>query len=131
MLSERSLLTSFSSFDFGVLKPYNAFCISYLLNTSYMFGKIGDMYKLQKQAKEIKKELKHTHIEADSHGVHVTVDGEQKVVSIEIVDQGLLQNPKKLEDVLKEALNKALDKAQKVAAEQMKGVMGDLGFPGL
>jgi len=96
-----------------------------------MFGKIGDMYKLQKQAKEIKKELKHTHIEADSHGVHVTVDGEQKVVSIEIVDQGLLQNPKKLEDVLKEALNKALDKAQKVAAEQMKGVMGDLGFPGL
>jgi DNA-binding protein YbaB len=96
-----------------------------------MFGKIGDMYKLQKQAKAIKKELKHTHIEADSHGVRVTVDGEQKVVSIEIVDQGLLQNPKKLEDVLKEALNKALDKAQKVAAEQMKGVMGDLGFPGL
>ena len=95
-----------------------------------MFGKIGDMYKLQKQAKEIKKELKHTHIEADSHGVQVVVDGEQKVISIEIMDQTLLQNPKKLTDVLKEALNKALDKAQKVAAEQMKGVMGDMGFPG-
>jgi DNA-binding protein YbaB len=95
-----------------------------------MFGKIGDMYKLQKQAKEIKKELKHTHIEADSHGVQVVVDGEQKIISIEIMDQTLLQNPKKLTDVLKEALNKALDKAQKVAAEQMKGVMGDMGFPG-
>jgi DNA-binding protein YbaB len=95
-----------------------------------MFGKIGDMYKLQKQAKEIKKELKHTHIEADSHGVQVVVDGEQKIISIEIMDQTLLQNPKKLTDVLKETLNKALDKAQKVAAEQMKGVMGDMGFPG-
>lgn len=99
-------------------------------NFNSMFGKVRDMYRLQKQAKQIKKDLRFTHIEAESHGVKVTVDGEQKVVSIEIIDQSLLQNSKKLTENLKEALNKALDKAQKIAAEQMKGIMGDMGFPG-
>lgn len=89
------------------------------------------MYRLQKQAREVKKKLKDTHIEAESHGVKVTVDGEMKLVSVEIVDKSLLQNEGKLTTALKEAFNRAIEKAQKVAAEEMKGVMGDLGLPGM
>ncbi len=108
---------------------YNNSVFYFLTNTS-MFGKIGDMYRLQKQAKEIKKELKLTHIESDHHGVKVTVDGEQHVVNVEILDDSLLSDKRKLCNAYKEATNRATEKSQKIAAEKMKGVMGEMGFPG-
>ena len=53
------------------------------------------------------------------------VDGEQKVVSIEIAaDVPREQIP----ELLKDAFNRAMGKAQIVAAEKMKGVMGELGL---
>ncbi len=94
-------------------------------------GKMGDMYKLQKQAREAKKKLQQTHIESEHGGVKVVVDGEMKVVSIEIVDKSLMQHEGRLTSAIKDSLNRAIEKAQKIAAEEMKGVMGDLGFPGM
>lgn len=92
-----------------------------------MLGKIKDMYKLQKQAKEIKKKLKNIHIEAEEKGVTVTVDGEQEIVSIMISDESM-QNKSILEKSIKEAFNKALKKSQEIAANEMKAVMGDMGL---
>ena len=43
-----------------------------------------DMYKLQKQAKQIKKELKNIQVEAESNGITVVVDGEQKFIECKI-----------------------------------------------
>ena len=94
-----------------------------------MFDKVKDLYKLQKQAKEIKKELKNTHIEAESEGVVVIIDGEQEVISVTISEEAA-QNPKKLQENLVKAFNKAIKKSQQIAAEKMKGVMGGLGLPG-
>lgn len=94
-----------------------------------MFDKIKDMYALQKQAKQIKKELKNIHIEAEVDGVIIVMDGEQEVVKVEI-PESLSGDPKKLQDILLKAFNKALKKAQEIAAEKMKAVMGPMGFPG-
>lgn len=95
-----------------------------------MFEKAKDMYKLQKQARKIKKELKNTHIEAEHEGVTVTINGEQEVVKIEITDEALT-NKSKLEDNLLKATNKAIKKSQQIGAEMMKEVMGDLNLPGM
>ncbi|NIA02294.1 MAG: YbaB/EbfC family nucleoid-associated protein [Nitrospirae bacterium] len=95
-----------------------------------MFEKAKDMYKLQKQARKIKKELKNTHIEAEHEGVTVTINGEQEIIKIEISDEAL-KNKKKLEDSLLKATNKAIKKSQQIGAEMMKDVMGDLNIPGM
>lgn len=94
-----------------------------------LLGQMGDMYKLQKEAKKIKKELAKTHIFSESNGIKVTVTAEQEVISIEIIEEAILGDKKKLEKSVREATNKALKKAQQIAAERMKSVMG--GFPGM
>jgi len=94
-----------------------------------MFDKAKDLYKLQKQAREIKKKLKNTHIEAESDGVVVIMNGEQEIMKITISDQAM-ENKKTLEISIEKAINKTVKKAQQIGAEMMKGVMGD-GFPGL
>ncbi len=94
-----------------------------------VFGQMGDMYKLQKEAKRIKKELGKIHVFAESDGVKVTVNCEQEILSVEFLDEVMLGNTKKLEKAILDASNRALKKSQQVAAEKMKAVMG--GFPGL
>ncbi len=93
-----------------------------------LLGQAADMYKLQKEAKKIKKELGKIHVFAESNGVKVTVNGEQEVMSVEI-DDSVITDPRKIESAIMEATNRAMKKAQQVAAEKMKAVMG--GFPGL
>lgn len=95
-----------------------------------MFEKAKDMYKMQKEARRIKKQLANTHIEAEHEGVKVVINGEQEVVEIEINDEAL-QDKKKLEKNLLQAFNKAIKKSQQVGAEMMKEVMGDLNLPGM
>lgn len=95
-----------------------------------MFDKAKDMYKLQKQARKIKGELKNTHIEAEHEGVTVTINGEQEVIKIEISDEAV-GNKKKLEESLVKATNKGIKKSQQIGAEMMKEVMGDLNLPGM
>lgn len=92
-----------------------------------MFGQARDMYKLQKQAKQIKKELANIHVEAETDGVFVTVNGEMEVISVKIPDEMKTpENSAKLEAALVSAGNKAIKKAQEIAAEKMKGVMADM-----
>ena len=95
-----------------------------------MLDKAKDLYKLQKQARQIKKQLKNTHIEAEHEGVTVTINGEQEVVKVEIADH-TLENKSKMEKNLVTALNKAIKKSQQIGAEMMKDVMGDMNIPGL
>ena len=92
-----------------------------------VFQKARDMYRLQREAKRVKKQLRTIHIEAESRGIVVVVDGEQTVISITI-PPGLLRE--EIPEAVKNALNRAMKKAQVVAAERMQGVMGELGLPG-
>lgn len=94
-----------------------------------MFDQAKDLYKLQKEAKRIKKELSKMHIEAAEAGVAITINGEQEVIKVEISDEA--KNNSKLESILTEVFNKALKKSQEIAAEKMKAIMGNLGLPGV
>lgn len=94
-----------------------------------LMNQMGDMYKLQKEAKRIKKELANTHIYSEADGVKVTVSGEQEIIEIEFLNDDVIGDKVRLAKAIKEASNKAFKKAQQVAAEKMKGVMG--GMPGM
>lgn len=99
-----------------------------------LFGQAKDMYKLQKKAKQIKEELKNLHIEAEVNGIAVVINGEQEVVEVRIPAEMLTtESQVKLQGELLTVFNKAIKKSQEVAAEKMRGMMGDLGMdmPGL
>ncbi|MCX6735139.1 MAG: YbaB/EbfC family nucleoid-associated protein [Candidatus Peregrinibacteria bacterium] len=95
-----------------------------------MFDKAKNLYKLQKQAREIKEKLKNTHIEAENEGVSVIINGEQEVIEVHISDESL-QDKKKLESNLVNCMNKAVKKSQQIGADLMKDIMGDMNMPGL
>lgn len=95
-----------------------------------MFEKAKDVYKMQKQARQVKKQLANTHIEAEQEGVKITINGEQEVVEVSISEEAL-KDGKKLEKNLLQTFNKAVKKSQQIGAEMMKDIMGDLNFPGM
>lgn len=90
------------------------------------FSQMKDLYRLQQEAKRIKKELKNVHVEAEASGVKVVVNAEQEVISIEI-DPAVERE--RIPNLLTDALNRAMKKAQIVAAERMQGIMGQMGLP--
>ena len=85
-----------------------------------------DMFKLQREAKRVKKELKNVHVEAEAQGVKVVVDGEMEIVDV-TVDPSVTMD--RVAALFKDAANRAFKKAQLIAAERMQGVMGQMGFP--
>ena len=98
-------------------------------------------FSMLKQAQELKskldkaqKELSDIVIEAESGkgAVKVTINGQQKILSIkispEVIDPDKAENLEKL--VLK-AISEATEKSQKLAAKQLKGLTGGLKIPGL
>lgn len=94
-----------------------------------LFGQAKDMYKLQKKAKQIKEDLKNIHIEAEVEGIKVVINAEQEVQDVFIPEELLKpENKEKMETALKLVFNKAIKKAQEVAAERMRDMMGDLGM---
>ena len=82
------------------------------------FKQAKDMFKLQK-------ELKNIHVEAEAEGVTVVVNAEQEIISIEIEDH---VERDRIPALLKDALNRAMKKAQVVATEKMQGVMSQMGM---
>lgn len=90
------------------------------------FSQARDLFRMQREAKKIKKELKSIHVEAESQGVLVTVSAEQEVVSI-VIPEGM--STAAIASAVMDATNRAMKKAQLVAAEKMQGIMGSMGFP--
>jgi DNA-binding protein YbaB len=90
-----------------------------------MFGKAKEQFELVKKAKELQKKMKETIVEGESGGVKVVMNGELKVQSVEIAE-GVTN----VESDVKNAINNAVDKAQKVGQEIMKE-MGGLGAFGM
>ena len=87
-----------------------------------MFNKIkqlGELKKMRDQAVTLQKALAQETIELEEKGVRVIMSGDQKVQSLEI--DGVQ------EERIKDVLNKALKKSQKVAAQKMQEMSGGLG----
>jgi len=83
---------------------------------------LGDLKKMRDQAMEVQKKLAGIKITVEHKGVIVVMTADQKLVSIE----GDMDFNK-----ITEAVNEALKESQKVAAEEMKSLMGGMGLPGM
>ena len=101
-----------------------------------MFGKLGDMMgklqEMKRMAEEIKKKLDKTTVNYTHGGgeIVIAISGTRKVRSLAISD-ALAKGPKEtLEKELVEALNKAVEEADKVNESEMKKIAGGL-LPGL
>jgi DNA-binding protein YbaB len=96
-----------------------------------MLGKMGDMGKMMKQMKELKKaqkELKKIKYTVEKDSVKVTVNGEMKVLDIEIAENA---NITKLGKAIKDAVNDGIKKVQFESAQKLSGLAGGLNIPGL
>ena len=94
-----------------------------------MFGKIGDMMgkmqEMKQKSEEVKKRLDTISVNADAEGgkVNVISTGNRKITSIQISEDLMASGDKEqIEDLIIMAVNKALDKAEKVAETEMAGV---------
>ena len=103
---------------------YTVSNVTDLLMTS--FSQMKDMFALQREAKRVKKELKNVHVEAEAQGVRVVVNAEMEVVEVTVDPSTPID---KVGSLFLDAMNRALKKAQIIAAERMQGVMGQMGFP--
>lgn len=83
---------------------------------------LGDLKKMRDTAMEMQKKLATIKITVEHKGVTVVMTADQKVVS--------LSGEQNFEKIT-EAINEALKQVQKVAAEEMKPLMGGLGLPGM
>ena len=90
--------------------------------------------KLQAQLAKAQEELSNLTVEASSGGgaVKVTVNGQQKILSVKISPEVI--NPddvELLEDLVLTAVSEAIAKSQEAAAQQLGGLTGGLKIPGL
>jgi DNA-binding YbaB/EbfC family protein len=101
-----------------------------------MLGKFGDMMgKLQeakKLAEEIKRKLDDTLLTVDAAGgdIKVEITGNRQIRNIQIAPALQHGDKEQLEELLLTAINKAIEKADKVHEEEMKKAAGGL-MPGL
>jgi DNA-binding YbaB/EbfC family protein len=113
-----------------------------------MFGKLGDIASLLKQAPEIMRQaqemqgkaaemqerLAQLQVEGTAGGgmVSVTATGQQKILGVTI-DPSLIADGDKemLEDLLVAAVNQAIDKARAAASEEMSKLTGNMNVPGM
>lgn len=91
-----------------------------------MMSQARDMFRLQRDAKRVKKKLAQIHVEAESRGVKVVVSAEQELIDVIIPPE---VPHAEIGALVKDALNRAMKKAQVIAAEEMRAIMGDMGLP--
>jgi len=88
--------------------------------------------KVQSKMESVQKELANLEVEGSSGGgmVSVKANGKQEILSIKIEPEVLSEDIEMLEDLVLAAVNQALSRAQKEAAEQMQkatgGMLGNL-----
>lgn len=81
-----------------------------------MFDRIKQLNELRKAKDELSKEM----LEVEHKGVTVKVSADLSIKEIKVGDRS--------EDKIKEAVNRALQEVQKIAAKKMKGKLGDFGL---
>mgnify|MGYP001577119015 FL=1 len=94
------------------------------------FDQVKMLNQLRKAQKDLAKEI--IEVEAGDGAVVVQINGELKIKSIKIDPESVdLEDISELEHWIEIAVRDGLAKAQEVAAEKMKPLMGGLGNLGL
>ena len=99
-----------------------------------MFDKAKKLWELQSKAKQLQKELREMEFTGEELGgkVKVTLNGEQKIINIEIDDSLVVAEEKEtMIKFLSQAFTAAAKKSQQAAASKTKDIVGGLGIPGL
>ncbi len=91
--------------------------IRYQVNKLKMF----DKFKQAKKIKDLKSQLSKDKETVEKKGVKVTVNGQMKVIDIEISEE---VEQSKVGDLIKDCTNEALQNIQKTAAKRMKDMGG-------
>jgi DNA-binding YbaB/EbfC family protein len=102
------------------------------------FGNMANMMKqaqaMQERLGKIQEEAETKSVEASAGGgmVTITANGGMKITKI-IIDPEVLksEDPEMLQDLLVAATNEALRKAKELMAEEVKGLTGGMGIPGM
>ena len=96
-----------------------------------MFNKLKQFNDLRKKAHTIKSKLAEEEITIEHRGIKLVMDGNQEVKEVTI-EQSYFAHEKKgaLEHAMKDAMNEAVKKVQRVMAQKMRD-MGELNIPGL
>jgi len=98
--------------------------------------------KIQKRVKEVQDELENMELKGTANGdtVEVTVNGQGKFKKIKLTKKAINpENPdsvdddtlEMLEDLITQAMNKAMDEAKQAAETKIKAATGGLSIPGL
>lgn len=101
-----------------------------------MFGKLGDMMgklqEMKQKADEIKLKMDNIILNSEGAGgdIKITITGSRKIQSIEIASALQHGDKQELEEQLIVALNRAIEKADKVNEEEMKNAAGGI-LPGM
>jgi len=97
-------------------------------------GDIAQLMKMQKEMKNVQKKIQKTKIDGTSSDgtVKAVVNGEFTLIEIHI-DESLIKSGdvKKVEKMVFSAVNDAVDKARKFAAEEMQKIAGNMDLGGL
>lgn len=97
-----------------------------------MFGKIKDLMEAKGKAEEMRKKLETMTVTGESYNaeVVVTATGGRKIIKIDI-NQGVLnvRGKQEIDHLVLTAVNNALEKADRLMAEEMKNIMPNI--PGL
>ena len=87
-----------------------------------MFNQLKDVYKLQKEAREMQKKMKEVKITgiSDDEDVKIFMNGLQEIDTIEIADELMgVENKKQLVKEFKEAMKDAQKRLQKELSKDM------------
>lgn len=87
-----------------------------------VFGNLGKMAELMKQAKAMKDEMSKARYEAEAGGVKVVMNGEMEILELRVP-------PGTGENVIKDAVNRALKAAKDGAAKSLQKLTGGMPLP--
>ena len=114
-----------------IIKAENFLLISRTILKTNMLGNISQLLEMKKKAEELKNKLEAIIITENNNGITVDCNGNRKILSIHI-DTELLNDKTQLEDHMVQAINKALESAEKANMAEVGAMAGGmLGLMGL
>jgi hypothetical protein len=93
-----------------------------------IFGNIGKMGEMLKQAQKLKEELSKARYEAEAGGVRVVINGEMEIADLIIPPNVPVS---RIEASVKEAVNRALREAKNDMTKKMTKITGGMQLPGM
>ncbi len=90
-----------------------------------MFNKLKQFKDLKDRAKTIQSALSEERAEGTAGWgkIKIVIDGNQRVISV-FIDPSVMEDREKLQDLVREASNDAIQKIQKVMASKLKDIGG-------